>query len=130
MKTLFKENPKLLVLIILGIIFSLISFLYEYVINYNNALLFHTIITIDILLLLIDIYYLSYLVNKKIGKSVVNSAIFSLLYINFFTGGIMYLAEDNASLEVLLKTIKILLYISPNIIIILPIICVICMVLG
>lgn len=130
MKTLFKEHPKLLVLIILGIIFSLISFLYEYVINYNNALLFHTIITIDILLLLIDIYYLSYLVNKKIGKSVVNSAIFSLLYINFFTGGIMYLAEDNASLEVLLKTIKILLYISPNIIIILPIICVICMVLG
>ena len=130
MKTLFKEHPKLLVLIIVGIIFSLISFLYEYVINYNNTLLFLIIITIDILLLLINIYYLSYLVNKKIGKSVVNSAIFSLLYINFFTGGIMYLAEDNASLELLLKTIKILLYISPNIIIILPIIYVICMVLG
>ena len=111
MKTLFKEHPKLLVLIIVGIIFSLISFLYEYVINYNNALLFHIIITLDLLLVLINIYYLSYLVNKKIGKSVVNSAIFSLLYINFFTGGIMYLAEDAASLELLLKTIKILLYI-------------------
>ena len=79
MKKLFKERPILFILIGVGILFSAISFIYKYAINYDNLFLSILLMSIDIILLLINIFYLSYLSNEKIGKSVINSIIFSLI---------------------------------------------------
>lgn len=130
MKTLFKENPKIIILIIVGILLSSLSFVFEYAINYNNLIITHSIMAVDIILLLINFFYLSYLLNKKVGKSIVNSIIFSLLFFVGITGVIMCMAEDSASLELMIGTIKVLIYLAPSIIILLPVIYLLCMALG
>ena len=130
MKTLFKENPKIIILIIVGILLSSLSFVFEYAINYNNLIITHTIITVDIILLLINFFYLSYLLNKKVGKSIINSIIFSLLFFVGITGVIMCMAEDSANLELMIGTIKVLIYLAPSIIILLPVIYLLCLALG
>ncbi len=130
MKTLFKENPKIIILIIIGLLLSLLSFIFEYAINYDNSIITHTIMTVDIILLLINFFYLSYLLNKKVGKSIVNSIIFSLIFFVGITGVIMCMAEDSASLELMIGTIKVLIYLAPSIIILLPVIYLLCLALG
>ena len=130
MKTLFKENPKIIILIIVGILLSSLSFVFEYAINYNNLIITHSIMAVDIILLLINFFYLSYLLNKKVGKSIVNSIIFSLLFFVGITGVIMRMAEDSANLELMIGTIKVLIYLAPSIIILLPVIYLLCLVLG
>ena len=130
MKTLFKENPKIIILIIVGILLSSLSFVFEYAINYNNLIITHSIMAVDIILLLINFFYLSYLLNKKVGKSIVNSIIFSLLFFVGITGVIMCMAEDSASLELMIGTIKVLIYLAPSIIILLPVIYLFCLALG
>lgn len=130
MKTLFKENPKIIILIIVGVLLSSLSFVFEYAINYNNSIITHSIMAVDIILLLISFFYLSYLLNKKVGKSMVNSIIFSLLFFVGITGVIMCMAEDSASLELMIGTIKVLIYLAPSIIILLPIIYLLCLALG
>ena len=130
MKTLFKENPKLIILIIVGILLSSVSFIFEYAINYNNSIVTHIIMIIDTILLLINIYYLSFMLNKKAGKSIINSIIFSLLFFVGITGVIMCMAEDSASLELMIGTIKVLIYLAPSIIILLPVIYLFCLALG
>ena len=130
MKTLFKENPKLIILIIVGILLSSVSFIFEYAINYNNSIITHIIMIIDTILLLINFFFLSYLLNKKVGKSIANSIIFSLLFFVGITGVIMCMAEDSASLELMIGTIKVLIYLAPSIIILLPVIYILCLALG
>ena len=130
MKSLFKENPKIIILIIVGILLSSLSFVFEYAINYNNSIITHSIMAVDIILLLINFFYLSYLLNKKVGKSIVNSIIFSLLFFVGITGVIMCMAEDSASLELMMGTIKVLIYLAPSIIILLPVIYLLCLALG
>lgn len=130
MKTLFKENPKIIILIIVGVLLSSLSFVFEYAINYNNSIITHSIMAVDIILLLINFFYLSYLLNKKVGKSMVNSIIFSLLFFVGITGVIMCMAEDSASLELMIGTIKVLIYLAPSIIILLPVIYLLCLALG
>ena len=130
MKTLFKENPKLIILIIVGILLSSVSFIFEYAINYNNSIITHIIMITDTILLLINIYYLSFMLNKNVGKSIINSIIFSLLFFVGITGVIMCMAEDSASLELMIGTIKVLIYLAPSIIILLPVIYLFCLALG
>ena len=130
MKTLFKENPKIIILIIVGILLSSLSFVFEYAINYNNLVITHSIMAVDIIILLINFFYLSYLLNKKVGKSIANSIIFSLLFFVGITGVIMWMAEDSASLELMIGIIKVLIYLAPSIIILLPVIYLFCLVLG
>lgn len=130
MKTLFKENPKIIILIIAGILLSSLSFVFEYAINYNNSIITHSIMAVDIILLLINFFYLSYLLNEKVGKSIVNSIIFSLLFFVGITGVIMCMAEDSANLELMIGTIKVLIYLAPSIIILLPAIYLLCLALG
>lgn len=130
MKTLFKENPKIIILIIVGVLLSSLSFIFEYAINYNNLIITHSIMAIDIILLLINFFFLSYLLNKKVGKSIANSIIFSLLFFVGITGVIMCMAEDSASLELMIGTIKVLIYLAPSIIILLPVIYLLCLALG
>ena len=130
MKKLFKERPILFILIGVGILFSAISFIYKYAINYDNLFLSILLMSIDVILLLINIFYLSYLLNEKIGKSVINSIIFSLLYFVGITGVILCYAEVNASIVLMLDILQLLVYLSPNIVILLPIIYLLCLVLG
>ena len=130
MKTLFKENPKIIILIIVGLLLSCLSFIFEYAINYDNSIISYSIMVVDIILLLINFYYLSYLLSNKVGKSIVNSMIFSLLFFVGITGVIMCMAEDSASLELMLGTIKVLIYLAPSIIILLPVIYLLCLALG
>lgn len=130
MKKLFKERPILFILIGVGILFSAISFIYKYAINYDNLFLSILLMSIDVILLLINIFYLSYLANEKIGKSVINSIIFSLLYFVGIAGVILCYAEENASIVLMLDTLEVLVYLAPNIVILLPIIYLLCLALG
>lgn len=130
MKNVFKENPKLFILLGLGIPLSIFSFVYEYVINYDNLLITYTLMSIDLILLLINMFYLSYLLNNKIGKSIVNAILLSLLYFVCIVGVIMGMAEESAGLNLLLNSIRVLVYLGPSIIILLPAIYIFCLALG
>lgn len=130
MKNVFKENPKLFILIGLGIPLSIFSFVYEYVINYDNLLITYTLMSIDLILLLINMFYLSYLLNNKIGKSIVNAILLSLLYFVGIVGVIMGMAEGSEGLNLLLNSIRVLVYLGPSIIILLPVIYIFCLALG
>ena len=130
MKNVFKENPKLFILLGLGIPLSIFSFVYEYVINYDNLLITYTLMSIDLILLLINMFYLSYLLNNKIGKSIVNAILLSLLYFVGIVGVIMGMAEGGEGLNLLLNSIKVLVYLGPSIIILLPAIYIFCLALG
>ena len=130
MKNVFKENPKLFILIGLGIPLSIFSFVYEYVINYDNLLITYTLMSIDLILLLINMFYLSYLLNNKIGKSVLNAILLSLLYFVWIVGVIMGMAEGSEGLNLLLNSIRVLVYLGPSIIILLPAIYILCLALG
>lgn len=130
MKNVFKENPKLFILLGLGIPLSIFSFVYEYVIDYDNLLITYTLMSIDLILLLINMFYLSYLLNNKIGKSIVNAILLSLLYFVGIVGVIMGMAEGNEGLNLLLNSIRVLVYLGPSIIILLPVIYIFCLALG
>ena len=130
MKNVFKENPKLFILLGLGIPLSIFSFVFEYVINYDNLLITYTLMSIDLMLLLINMFYLSYLLNNKIGKSIVNAILLSLLYFVCIVGVIMGMAEGSEGLNLLLNSIKVLVYLGPSIIILLPVIYIFCLALG
>lgn len=130
MKALTKEKKLFLILIGLGIFFSAFSFIYEYVISHTNNIITYIIMGLDIILLLINTFFLSYLINYKIAKSIVNSIVLSLLYFAILSGIILCCFEEKASLEILLSTIKILVYLSPSIIILLPFIYLLLLGLG
>ena len=130
MKNVFKENPKLFILLGLGIPLSIFSFVYEYGINYDNLLITYTLMSIDLILLLINMFYLSYLLNNKIGKSIVNAILLSLLYFVGIVGVIMGMAEGSEGLNLLINSIKVLVYLGPSIIILLPVIYIFCLALG
>ena len=86
--------------------------------------------SIDLILLLINMFYLSYLLNNKIGKSIVNAILLSLLYFVGIVGVIMGMAEGGEGLNLLLNSIKVLVYLGPSIIILLPVIYIFCLALG
>ena len=75
-------------------------------------------------------FYLSYLLNNKIGKSIVNAILLSLLYFVCIVGVIMGMAEESAGLNLLLNSIRVLVYLGPSIIILLPAIYIFCLALG
>lgn len=130
MKNVFKENPKLFILLGLGISLSIFSFVYEYAIDTDIIFITYVLIAVDVLLLLINMFYLSYLLNNKIGKSIVNAILLSLLYFVCIVGVIMGMAEESAGLNLLLNSIKVLVYLGPSIIILLPVIYIFCLALG
>lgn len=130
MKNVFKENPKIFILLGLGIPLSVFSFVFEYVMNYNNLFITNILMSADLVLLLINMFYLSYLLNNKIGKSIVNAILLSLLYFVGIVGAIMGMFEDSAGLTLLLNAIKTLIYLGPSIIILLPAIYIFCLALG
>ena len=51
MKNIFKENPKLFILIGLGIPLSIFSFVYEYAIDTDIIFITYVLIAVDVLLL-------------------------------------------------------------------------------
>ena len=130
MKNIFKENPKLYILLVLGVILSIFSFVYEYAIDTDIIFITYVLIVVDVLLLLINMFYLSYLLNNKVGKSIVNAILLSLLYFVCIVGVIMGMAEESAGLNLLLNSIRVLVYLGPSIIILLPIIYIFCLALG
>ena len=86
--------------------------------------------SIDLILLLINMFCLSYLLNNKIGKSIVNAILLSLLYFVGIVGVIMGMAEGSDGLNLLINSIKVLVYLGPSIIILLPVIYIFCLALG
>lgn len=122
MKTIFNNKLMMFILIVVGIISSTVSILFEYVINYEMTILTYIIIIIDILLLLINNLYLSYLLTNNIWKAILNSIMLSILYLTTISGVVLMMAEEKSSFELMIQTLKILIYVGPNIIILLPII--------
>lgn len=122
MKTIFNNKLMMFILIVVGIISSTVSILFEYVINHEMTILTYIIIIIDILLLLINNLYLSYLLTNNIWKAILNSIMLSILYLTTISGVVLMMAEEKSSFELMIQTLKILIYVGPNIIILLPII--------
>ena len=116
-------------LLIVGILFCSLSFVYKYAFDYKTPTLTAVIMTLDVALLIFNMYYLSYTITEKTGRSILNSIVSSLLYFVGITGVIMAYAEENASLQLFLGTLETLVYLSPIIMILLPIIYVLAMIL-
>ena len=123
------SKSKSLMLLIVGILFCSLSFVYKYAFDYKNPTLTAVIMTLDVALLIFNMYYLSYTITEKTGRSILNSIVSSLLYFVGITGVIMAYAEENASLQLFLGTLETLVYLSPIIMILLPIIYVLAMIL-
>ena len=123
------SKSKSLMLLIVGILFCSLSFVYKYAFDYKNPTLTAVIMTLDVALLIFNMYYLSYTITEKTGRSILNSIVSSLLYFVGITGVIMAYAEENASLQLFLGTLETLVYLSPIIMILLPIIYVFAMIL-
>lgn len=109
-------------LIGVGVLFSSASFIYEYALQYQTPVVTAVIMALDVALLLLNIFYLSFSINEKTGRSIINSVLYALLYFAGISGAIMVFAEENASLHLLLGTLKILVYLCPMIIVLLPVI--------
>ena len=123
------SKSKTLMLLIVGILFCSLSFVYKYAFDYKNPTLTAVIMTLDVALLIFNMYYLSYTITEKTGRSILNSIVSSLLYFVGITGVIMAYAEENASLQLFLGTLETLVYLSPIIMILLPITYVLAMIL-
>lgn len=129
MKSFIKENQKILIFIIVGIIFTTVSFVLEY--GYpslkKNILTF--IIFIDSILLICNTCIISCSVSNTKKKKYLNSILFPLFYLLFFLTIGTYLVDDKINITLFIGIIKIALYIGPVIIIMLPIFLLICIVI-
>jgi len=122
MKKIFKSQITMYILIIIGLIATVFSFIFMKIIKTDTSIINNIIILFDILLLLINMFYLSYKVSNNLLKSLFNSFTYSIIFLLFFTGIGLMVSEDNASFTVMLNILKILIYLGPSIIILLPII--------
>ena len=113
-----------------GIFFSAVSFLYEYLIDDKNLILTAVIMLIDIAWLALNAFYLSFITNQNVRKSVVNTILGSLMYFSGLSGIVLTFAEESASRQLLLTTLEILVFLGPMIIILLPIIYFLCEIFG
>ena len=118
-KKLFETKSKL---IGLGVFFSAVSFLYEYLIDDKNVGLTVCIMLWDIAWLILNLFCLFFLESEKVGKSIFNAVLGALAYFSGVSGIVLILAKESASLQVFLKTLETLVYLGPMIIILLPII--------
>lgn len=109
-------------LIGLGVFFSVVSFLYEYLIDDKNVILTVGIMLLDIAWLILNLFGLFFLKDEKIGKSIFNAVLGTLAYFSGVSGIVLILAEGAASQQVFLITLETLVYLGPMIIILLPII--------
>ena len=109
-------------LIGIGIFFSVVSFLYEYLIDGKNVILMAGIMLLDVAWLILNLFCLFFLSSEKVGKSIFNAILGTLIYFSGISGIVLILAEESASLQLLLTTLEILVYLGPMIIILLPII--------
>lgn len=115
------SKPKLLILLVLGVLFCSFSFVYEYAIDYKNPIVTAIIMLFDVALLVLNLFYLSYVLTEKVNKSILNSILCSLLYFIAISGLILAYAEAKSSLDLLMVTLETLVYLGPIIIILLPI---------
>ncbi|MBQ9748827.1 MAG: hypothetical protein IJV98_08585 [Clostridia bacterium] len=119
-----------LLLILVGVVFSTGSFLYEYTIPYEDPVIGTVILSVDIVLLLLNLFYLSVVLTGNVSRSIINSVLSSLLYLTGLSGVLMALAEGNASLRLLLGILQVLIYAAPSIILLLPVIYFIALIFG
>lgn len=122
-------NKTKFMLLGVGAVFSSASFLYEYATNYHNPIVTAIIMFLDIVLLIINLIYFWFSSSEKAGKSIVNAFLSALVYFAGLSGIIMVLAGENASLHFLLGTLKTLIYLSPIIVLLLPVIYIIDLIL-
>lgn len=113
-----------------GILLSAVSFLYKYLIDDKNWILTAVIMLIDIAWLALNAFYLSFITNQNVRKSVVNAILGSLMYFSALSGIILVLAEESASQQLFLTTLEILVFLGPMIIVLLPIIYFLCEIFG
>ena len=119
-----------LLLILVGVVFSTGSFLYEYTIPYEDPVIGTVILSVDIVLLLLNLFYLSVVLTGNVSRSIINSVLSSLLYLTGLSGVLMALAEGNASPRLLLGILQVLIYAAPSIILLLPVIYFIALIFG
>lgn len=117
-------------LIGIGILLSSVSFLYKYLIDDKNWILTAFIMLIDIAWLALNAFYLSFITNQNVRKSVFNTILGSLMYFSGLSGIVLTLAEESASRQLFLTTLEILVFLGPMIIILLPIIYFLCEIFG
>lgn len=125
MKTL--EKPKLM---ITGAVFTAVSFLYEYAFPFKSTFLTAVIMVLDIILLLLNLYFFESLICATKKNAILNTVLISLIYFLTLSGLVMALAEENASLQVLLVTLETLVYLGPSFLLLLPVFRVILELLG
>ena len=122
-----QEKSKLM---IVGAVFTAVSFLYEYAFNFKSAFLTTVIMALDIGLLLLNLVYLISPLTETKKKTVISTVLWSMIYFSALSGLVMMLAEGKANLQVLLITLETLVYLGPSLILLLPVYRVIAEILG
>ena len=122
MREYLNSIPKFSILVIIGIFFSVLSFVVDYFLKIDIKIINISIYTIDIVLLLLNFYYLSFVVNGKKEKSMLNSFLLSIIYFTALLGVILCFFVDKVNISMILEILKVLVYLSPMIILLLPVI--------
>ena len=122
MREYLNSSPKFSRLVIIGIFFSVLSFVVDYFLKIDIKIINISIYTIDIVLLLLNFYYLSFVVNGKKEKSMLNSFLLSIIYFTALLGVILCFFVDKVNISMILEILKVLVYLSPMIILLLPVI--------
>ncbi len=122
MREYLNSIPKFSRLVIIGIFFSVLSFVVDYFLKIDIKIINISIYTIDIVLLLLNFYYLSFVVNGKKEKSMLNSFLLSIIYFTALLGVILCFFVDKVNISMILEILKVLVYLSPMIILLLPVI--------
>jgi hypothetical protein len=118
----FDDNPNFSLLFFVNSVLVLLSFLYEYFIEYNNIIITIIIMIIDIALLFYNVYYIEFNRTKNIKKSLIFMIVMSLFYL--FVGSFLIMVIFNFDNNFInyFKIMKILVYLGPFVIVVGPII--------
>ena len=108
-------------LMMIGAVFTAFSFLYEYALHAKSPFFTALIMVLDICLLLLSLSYLISSLTETKKKAIITTSLWALIYFSGISGIVMMLAEEKASLQVLMITLETLVYLGPSIILLLPV---------
>lgn len=126
-------KKKLIIIIVTGILLSIFSFLFYNISKSNNKYMLFVIYVIDMAFCLFESYILASSYEKSVIKTLLISFLFIVAYFSVFI--IIYVlittnSNQTFTIEEFFNIIRVALFLSPSIMVILPLIMLICYAYG
>lgn len=116
MKMFFKKSECWIVLIVLGVIITIGSLVYNFAISNHNIWIMSSLFIINASLLFINVYFAFSLIIDNWKKNLINTFIGCLLYICFFITLGLCLVEGAVTLEFFLEILKTAIFVGPSVV--------------